>query len=174
MCDISCVAPPPGCSYVPDGRPCSCGTLVCDDAGVCLIDCPAPPPGCAYEGPVTCDPPSCGTLVCSDPDVVCGAGEPSIFPTFDRSCMTDADCFIGPHMTDCCGSLRAMGVSNAERARFDAAEATCEAMYPACGCFSNNVMTDDGLAGAGIENVRVRCGAGTCSTFFASTGGGAP
>ena len=57
------------------------------------------------------------------------------FPTdFERGCGADANCVVGLHQIDCCGTLFATGINHSERDRFDTAEATCRASYPACGC----------------------------------------
>jgi len=188
-----CAPPPPGCRLV-GTTPCDCGTVVCDDGGACIIDCPGPGPGCYWSGPVTCDPPSCGELVCYDAgcppiacpapppgchyeagapctcgtlvcdEVTCGAGGGGTFPTFDRSCGTDADCTFGIHQTDCCGNTVAIGMSIGQELRFDGAETACRSMYPACGCPAGPTRTEDGGTAWDPDAIVALCSAGSCAT----------
>ena len=102
-----------------------------------------------------------------DAGVVCSGHDASAFPTFARGCTVDGDCAIGAHQTDCCGTISAMGIAGSERARFAAAESQCESQYPACGCASGTVRTDDGSTpppGSGANAVVVHCAAGQCTT----------
>lgn len=102
-----------------------------------------------------------------DAGVVCTGHDATSFPSFDRVCAVDSDCAIGAHQTDCCGTIDAMGIAGSESARFDAAERQCELQYPACGCDSGTVNTDDGSSpppGTGTSGVVVDCVAGTCTT----------
>lgn len=64
--------------------------------------------------------------------------------TLDHSCATDADCDVAIHQTDCCGNTYAIGINDAERARFDALEPACQASYPLCGCPAGPTRTDSG------------------------------
>ena len=93
------------------------------------------------------------------------ASEPSVFPTFDRSCMTPADCDIAPHQTDCCGSILFTGIAAYERMRFDVAEATCRAEYPACGCLGT-YSADDGTTPSSGPEPYVLCTDNTCTTSY--------
>jgi hypothetical protein len=99
-----------------------------------------------------------------DAVVQCRAS-PSVFPTFDRSCATAMDCVIAAHQTDCCGTLRAMGIRASEQTAFQAAESACIAMYPACGCASNLITTDDGaMSRNGLSSIQVTCNGAMCTT----------
>jgi hypothetical protein len=162
ICMIDCAGPPAGCRYEGEVScdPPRCPPLVCDDAGTCAA-CPAPPTGCNYADPCTCT-----GLVCKD--VACGPGADPRFPDFDRSCTTEADCFVAMHLTDCCGSQRAMGISTSETDRFSAAEAACASMYPACGCFSDAITADDGSMGSSStgDAPTLACDSGICATSF--------
>lgn len=137
---------------------------------VCMIQCPQPPMGCRYEGPVTCVPRSCGTLVCSDggspsdAGISCGTSTSS-FPTFDATCARDEDCVTAIHQTDCCGNQRGLGIASSQRAAFDAAEALCRPMYPACGCPSQGILCDDDRRTLDPSQVGVTCRTGRCMTF---------
>lgn len=97
--------------------------------------------------------------------VMCTGANPS-FPTFARTCSAATDCAIAFHQYNCCGSRRAQGISKSQKAAFDAAEATCVAQYPGCGCAASETIAEDGKSGP--ENtIMVTCTAvGTCSTFI--------
>jgi hypothetical protein len=106
-------------------------------------------------------------LTCED--VSCGPGAPPLFPDFDRSCVSEMECILVRHTTDCCGSIRVMGIGASEEAHFVIAEAACVSMYPACGCASDQVTADDGTMSTGSsgEEPTLSCEAGTCTTSFA-------
>jgi hypothetical protein len=56
------------------------------------------------------------------------------------------------------------GINATEVARFTAAEQTCEAQYPACGCAEGATTTDTGQVVTGL-NAPVECLTGTCTTY---------
>ncbi|MSP17670.1 MAG: hypothetical protein EXR73_13880 [Myxococcales bacterium] len=97
------------------------------------------------------------------PIVTCAANPPT-FPSFDRTCAADGDCFIARHQTDCCGTIVAWGLRSTEQAAFAAAEKVCESQYPGCGCASNKVTTDDGTMTTMDHPIAVHCAAGMCRT----------
>jgi hypothetical protein len=193
---VACV-PPAGCFYRPAGSAsdriappaCSCGELVCVDAGpdasdasadvspdVCNVECARPPVGCRYEGPVTCSPPSCGRIVCTDAatdvatdtsPIVCSGGT-STFPTFDNRCTSSGDCVVAVHQSDCCGNNQALGIHRSQQAAFDAAEAVCRPMYPRCGCPTRGILADDDRWTFTRENIAATCRAGMCTTSVIS------
>ena len=177
FCAMAASCPSPDgcntCSCGPNGVV-ACTARACVDAGppvdaTCAIECAAPPPGCHYEGPSSCSPPTCPRLVCGDagaPIVCLGHGVGS-FPTFDRSCHTDTDCFVAMHQTDCCGSIVAMGLSASQRVAFEAAETLCDRMYPSCACDPRPPFADDGRSGS-AATIAVRCDAGVCGSFVAA------
>jgi hypothetical protein len=105
---------------------------------------------------------SCGgdggdTVMCSGPGM-------SVFPTFNKSCGVPADCVIGLHQTSCCGSMVALGLNQAEKARFDADEKICDAMYPGCGCAAAPTAAEDGQMVSTGKTIVVDCQAGQCLT----------
>ena len=162
-CALRCAPPPAGCEYIPPpAGECSCGTLDCVDAGCGAVECPAPPMGCRYT-PDPIDPCSCGVLTCEEA-VCCGSScDPPSFPTFGRECTSDSGCFVALHQSDCCGTYAALGLAASERSRFEASEATCASMYPACGCAARPTVADDGTM-CFDSPVVVRCLDGLCST----------
>jgi hypothetical protein len=87
-----------------------------------------------------------------------------VFPTFDRACAVDGDCFIARHQSDCCGSFVAWGLSAREMARFQAAEMVCEGQYPPCGCAPGPTLADDGTSEQLGHAIVVHCTAGACRT----------
>jgi hypothetical protein len=157
----------------------ACGPTTCGAGEVCCTSC---------EGARSCSPGGCPGIACFDarvldagsdavatdapeidapvePDagpIVCSGSSPS-FPTWGHGCAADADCEIGRHMVDCCGTMAALGVLSTERAAFDAAEATCESMYPPCGCASRPTTAEDGRDET-AGTIAVRCAAGECDT----------
>jgi hypothetical protein len=98
-------------------------------------------------------------------DIACGADDDR-FPSFERGCVDVLECYIAMHMVDCCGTLRAMGISADEETRFLEAEAICVGMYPACGCASNLSTADDGTTSVDGSPPRVDCLAGVCTTTY--------
>ena len=99
------------------------------------------------------------------PTVKCGGDAPA-FPTFSKTCAKATDCFPAFHQVNCCGTRVAVGLATADKAAFDAAEATCEAQYPKCKCATQPTLAEDGfLAMDGEGTVGVRCDEGLCSTF---------
>lgn len=143
----------------------------------CQVECAAPPPGCHYEGSASCNPPRCPPLMCpsdAGPDVVdatpdaaivCSGGAATSFPTFDRSCRGDADCFVAQHQTDCCGNSRAMGLAVSQRDAFAAAERVCSAMFPGCGCPARPPVADDGMTAVSPATIVAACRSGLCTSF---------
>lgn len=149
---VDCAPPGPGCHYVGDS-PCECGTIVCDDAGAAdasvdcsLVRCRLPP---AVEG---CDWVPTG-VACCDYRLECETCGDR-FPDFDNSCTTDADCAIGMHQIDCCGSAAARGINHLELGRFMTVEDACSADEPICDCIPEPTIADDGTSGA---DFRVSC-----------------
>ena len=159
----------------------------------CQVECAAPPPGCRYEGSASCNPPRCPPLVCAsdattdvvdatadvpldvsrdvtvdatpDAAIMCNGSSATIFPTFDRSCRVDADCFVAQHQTDCCGNSRALGLAVRERDAFTAAERVCSAMFPGCGCPARPPVADDGMIAVPPASIVAACRSGLCTSF---------
>ena len=98
------------------------------------------------------------------PTVQC-AGAPAAFPSFDRSCAQDSDCAVAIHQINCCGSHLAWGIQASALAAFTAAEATCDAQYPKCGCPAFQTMAEDGFGTFDSTAFAARCDAGTCRSF---------
>jgi hypothetical protein len=106
------------------------------------------------------DADACGAIGC----VNCSTSGTPMFPTFDKTCASDADCALEFHQISCCGTRIAIGVRASVSAAFDAAEAACESMYPACGCAQQPTKAEDGKEGP--ENtMQVACTMGACSSF---------
>lgn len=102
--------------------------------------------------------PDAGGIRCTGPN-------PS-FPTFDRGCTNTDSCVLVSHVTSCCGSTHLMAINHAERARFDAAEAICDAQYPACGCASFGIELDDGTVVASAQEAVAACVNGQCESKY--------
>jgi hypothetical protein len=60
-----------------------------------------------------------------------------------------------------------MAVNREERARFDAAEAICDAQYPLCGCASSDIELDDGVVVRTASLAVVECASGNCRSRYA-------
>jgi hypothetical protein len=91
-------------------------------------------------------------------------GEKPVFPAFDKTCAAAADCALVFHQINCCGTRVALGISSAESAAFGAAEATCEAQYPGCGCAQQPTVAEDGKS-ADESLIQVDCLSGSCGSF---------
>lgn len=87
---------------------------------------------------------------------------------FDRTCTTDEDCAIGLHQSDCCGTVRAMGISTSAEDRFASMESVCAPTWPECDCMTRGTITDDDESFTGLGEIVVACDAtaGLCSTFI--------
>lgn len=70
------------------------------------------------------------------------------------------------HQISCCGTLVVTGINHAERNAFDAAEQTCESQYPQCGCDAQPTKTDTGQTVTDVNQVKVECRNGTCTTYL--------
>lgn len=94
----------------------------------------------------------------------CNAGEVS-FPPLDKSCTTPSDCIVAVHQTDCCGNADAVGINASAGKSFWDLEAECSALFPACGCPTGPLTTEDGLMTAtGPSQVDVACVDERCVT----------
>lgn len=98
--------------------------------------------------------------------ISCGGQDP-FFPTFAKTCAGPDDCALGVHQTDCCGNRVALGLAADQKAAFDAAEATCAAQYPHCGCPQGPIVAEDGLSAFDAADLRVDCVAGACLSSVA-------
>ncbi len=104
-----------------------------------------------------------------------GAGTPTPPPgstavTYDKGCVTPADCAIGRHLTDCCGSEIALGINVSETGRFDGTAGVCDGGGPFCDCASRGVVAEDGRQShdpLNLSDVRVSCPGGLCTTSIA-------
>jgi hypothetical protein len=99
-------------------------------------------------------PPDCDRIVC--------AVSASEFPSFDKTCATPADCVIGVHQFNCCGSTIALGMNRVEQDRFAGAEQTCAEQYPRCAC-AQTATAEDGRSTFG-GTVVVACQSSQCMT----------
>jgi hypothetical protein len=100
-----------------------------------------------------------------DAAILCNGVSATIFPTFDRTCSADTDCFVAQHQTDCCGNSRALGLAVRERDTFTAAERICSAMYPGCGCPALPPVADDGMTALPPAMIVAACRSGLCTSF---------
>jgi len=91
------------------------------------------------------------------PNAKCFGNAPSV----DKSCSSN-DCAIGLHMTDCCGSLFAVGINQAQKAAFDAQEMKLESGCPMCDCAPKITQTE---SGGSCAMPSVKCASGKCQTF---------
>lgn len=157
---LSCTKPDPGtCSY--NGRDYHAGDTFPDRDGCNTCSCLA-------GGSVVCTERACAPDGGSGGDggdlVMCTGATPS-FPTFSKTCTGAADCVIGIHQINCCGSKKALGISQAEQARFDADEKICEAQYPGCGCAAAPTVAEDGKTEDIGKMIVVECQANQCTTL---------
>ena len=79
-------------------------------------------------------------------------------------CQADADCDTMLHMTDCCGSQVAWGVSKAAKVLLQKTELACNANEPICDCAPKPTTAEDNqLVTAGA--LVAKCQAGMCSSW---------
>lgn len=114
---------------------------------------------CQQDGSVACTERACA------PDGGAQVACPNVFPTFDRSCGDANGCVTVLHKIDCCGSMVALGISKAEEARFNTAEATCDAMYPRCGCPPRPIVTDSQETAVDRDSIQIECTKSACRTY---------
>jgi len=88
----------------------------------------------------------------------------------ERSCTTPADCFAGMHVSNCCGQVQFIGFANSTKTQFQALEAQCDAIYPACGCAAGQPTADDGSRLRFDQQAGVTCLQGKCTTFVPDCG----
>jgi hypothetical protein len=112
---------------------------------------------------------STGTLLC--PYGMPDAGtpwQPSTSVTYDRSCASDADCMIGTHYLDCCGTVIALGINKSEVNVFVNDTGVCH-QPPTCRCLGHGVVAEDGRTStdtAHMSDVAVSCSGGACATHI--------
>lgn len=99
-----------------------------------------------------------------EPAIACG-GDMPFFPEFDRSCAETADCALGFHQIDCCGSLAALGISADAAKLFADAEAECMMQYPQCDCAAKPTVADDGSSTPDNNVIGVSCVDSQCVSF---------
>jgi hypothetical protein len=92
-----------------------------------------------------------------------------MFPTFDKTCSTDADCVVAKHQTTGCGDAVDIGINQSGLATFTAAEAQCHGQYFSSTCFIANTTLEDGSKfrnanTAQPDPVTVTCASGSCKT----------
>jgi hypothetical protein len=99
--------------------------------------------------------------------LTCAGTPPSEFAALDTSCETAADCVMVRHRRDCCGSYEVVGLRSSDVARFEAAEAACEATVAMCRCAAHADVASDGSGGESFDAVpRVMCIEQRCATTF--------
>jgi hypothetical protein len=101
--------------------------------------------------------------------VRCWPGTAS-FPTFDKHCSAPSDCALAVHTLSCCGNVLVTAINSGAVPAFNDAEATCNSQYPACGCFSNSVTIEDGVAYGNVASptsaVSAACVSNSCLATF--------
>jgi hypothetical protein len=108
-----------------------------------------------------------GVLLCPFGMPDAGApSSPSTAVTYDRSCTTSADCTIGTHYLDCCGTLIVLGINQDEVGAFDTNTGICHTP-PTCRCKGRGAFAEDGQTSSDpnqLSDVVVSCTAGVCAT----------
>ncbi|NOY93419.1 MAG: hypothetical protein GXP55_19730 [Deltaproteobacteria bacterium] len=116
----------------------------------------------------------------------CAGVECTGFPTtVERGCTLGADgadvnCAAELHQTDCCGTMRALGMNHGVvGTAFCPAEATCRGMYDTpAPCSAGPITLDTGDTTDDPTRIHVRCNipadaaTGTCETYLGDTTGG--
>lgn len=104
-------------------------------------------------------------------EVGCPFGQPTpdaATESYTRSCTTKAECAVGYHPKDCCGTRLALGIAASEVARF--AQGLCPGSGPGCGCDAQlpQVVDGDRARFDDGRDIAVRCVAGGCEAYVAS------
>jgi hypothetical protein len=160
LAPLGCTSPTPGvCSY--NGRDYHAGDTFPSDDGCNSCSCTA-------EGSVVCTKRACvadgGTGSDGGDLVMCTGATPS-FPSFAKNCASVTDCFIALHQINCCGSMKALGLNQAEKERFATDEKLCESQYPGCGCAAAPTVAEDGQFESAGKTIVVECQASQCTTL---------
>lgn len=120
--------------------------------------------GINMAAPDTLDPATAGDTGSSETGDPLMCGDPTMFPGVSKTCMVDADCAIGLHQTDCCGTMSAVGIDADTVDAFNQQEAACAALWPECGCAAGPTATEDGETVPEGGQVEVACVEGLCQT----------
>jgi hypothetical protein len=92
-------------------------------------------------------------------------------PLVDRTCTTDQDCVLVPHVASCCVTVQA-AVRATEQALFEALEQQCRSIHDvsffSCGCAGSTTTENGASAGPG-QSIAAACVGGTCTAVV--TGG---
>lgn len=87
---------------------------------------------------------------------------PGSFPTYDKGCTLDENCFLGMHQVDCCGSQVALSFNHAYALAFEAAEKAWVASCPKCGCPTKPPVDEAGKTGS--SGFDAKCVANKCKS----------
>lgn len=98
-------------------------------------------------------------------DVVECVADPPLFPELDKQCGSVSECALVFHTVDCCGTDVVWGINEDEVARFDEAEAICDAQYPPCGCAPGPTEAEDGDTAFEPDAFEVECNGGICKSY---------
>lgn len=90
--------------------------------------------------------------------------DPTLFPGVSKACSVDADCAVGLHQTDCCGTLSAVGIDADTVDAFNQQEAACAALFPECDCAPGLTATEDGKTVPEGEQAGVACVDNLCQS----------
>jgi hypothetical protein len=91
---------------------------------------------------------------------------PAAFPMFETGCDgNSANCTVGFHQIDCCGSLVAIGINHGVIDQFTPAETIWDAMCGACNCPPAPIAAQDGKTTTMKSSVGVKCENMQCVTF---------
>jgi hypothetical protein len=144
--------------------------------------------GPATDGGSTADTGSATDGGGDDAAASCAGMQCAGFPTtFVRGCTNDQSCVGELHQTDCCGSIRVMGVNHDQATIFCPAEygtagvGGCRRSYPNPPmCSSNTLTTDTGETTTDMSRVATHCvmdpgsSVGTCTSYVCGAPGGTP
>jgi hypothetical protein len=93
-----------------------------------------------------------------------------VIAALDRSCSSDTDCVL-VHAAVGCGDSGATGFRSNELTAFQGLEHSCAESYGVCQHPPGPLVVDDGSFIWSLDQVRVGCVSGTCTSYVAGCGG---
>lgn len=98
-------------------------------------------------------------------EIDCASTPQSFPPLHNGPCEVEADCTVGFHQVDCCGTREAWGIAVVDVDAFDQAELVCISQFPICDCLPEPTVADDGKSGDSPDDFAAACLNNACLSF---------